>query len=64
VLRGHQKWLMHAAVSVDGKRIMTTSEDGTARIWNAASGKEMLTLAFTQEDGQRWARRDSGSVFG
>ena len=53
---------MHAAVSVDGRRIVTTSEDGTARIWNAASGREMLTLAFTQEDGQRWPVLQGESV--
>ena len=31
--------LASAAFSPDGTRIVTTSQDGTVRIWNAASGQ-------------------------
>ncbi|RPJ24401.1 MAG: hypothetical protein EHM33_17965, partial [Chloroflexi bacterium] len=30
--------------SPDGTRLATASDDGTAKIWNAATGKELLTL--------------------
>ncbi len=33
------------AFSPDGKRIVTTSDDQTARIWDANNGKELLTLS-------------------
>ena len=33
-----------AAFSPDGSRIVTASEDQTARIWDAASGKEIAVL--------------------
>jgi len=32
---------MSAAFSFDGKRIITASADGTARLWDAASGAEL-----------------------
>ena len=32
------------AVSPDGKRILTGSWDRTAKLWDAASGREVLTL--------------------
>ena len=33
-----------AAFSPDGSRIVTASSDNTARIWDAASGKEIAVL--------------------
>jgi TIR domain/WD domain, G-beta repeat len=38
-LSGHEGSVNSAAFSPDGKRIVTASEDKTARIWNAATGK-------------------------
>ena len=35
---------MSVAFSPDGQRIVTGSEDKTAKVWEAASGKELLTL--------------------
>ena len=32
------------AFSPDGQRIVTGSGDGTAKVWDAASGRELLTL--------------------
>jgi WD40 repeat protein len=35
---------MSAAFSSDDRRILTGSHDQTARVWDATSGKELLTL--------------------
>ena len=32
------------AWSPDGKRLATASDDHTAKVWDAATGKELLTL--------------------
>jgi WD40 repeat protein len=44
VLRGHQNVVTFAAFSPDGARIVTASWDKTARIWDAAAGKELVVL--------------------
>jgi WD40 repeat protein/serine/threonine protein kinase len=43
-LRGHLDGVEGVAVSPDGRRIATASGDTTAKIWDAASGREMFTL--------------------
>ena len=60
-LEGHADAVNSAAFSPDGQRIITTSADGTARVWNAASGQQVAQLgghaavnsAAFSPDGQR-----------
>ncbi|MDA1275596.1 MAG: protein kinase [Verrucomicrobia bacterium] len=37
----HQSWVFHSAFSPDGRRIVTASQDETARVWDAASAKPL-----------------------
>jgi len=46
-LKGHTAWVNFALFSPDGKRIATASQDDTARIWDAESGKELRKLEAT-----------------
>lgn len=39
MLSGHNGWVSDAALSHDGKRCVTVSGDGTARVWDTASGR-------------------------
>lgn len=43
-LEGHEKPVMAVAFSPDGKMLATGSEDGTARLWDAATGKSLHVL--------------------
>ena len=43
-LAGHTDALTSGAFSPDGTRILTTSHDHTARIWDTATGEPLLTL--------------------
>ena len=43
-LIGHQNWVVTANFSPDGKRIVTASWDKTARVWDAATGAEIMAL--------------------
>ena len=53
VLEGHESWLLTAAFSPDGKKIVTTSSDETARIWCAESGRELQRLQGDPNDRHR-----------
>lgn len=64
ILKGHDGWIGSAEWSPDGTRLVTTSEDGTARIWNTATWEEEIVLlghdgevftAFWSPDGTRIA---------
>ncbi len=43
-LRGHTRGVNGVAFSPDGQRIVTGSDDSTAKVWDAASGQELFTL--------------------
>jgi WD40 repeat protein len=44
VLRGHNEGVLRIAWSPDGRRLATASSDRTARIWDTASGNELVML--------------------
>jgi transcriptional regulator with XRE-family HTH domain len=44
-LRGHTDWVQRAAFSPDGTRIGTVSQDGSTRVWDSATGRELLNLS-------------------
>ena len=44
VLTGHEDDVNSVAFSPDGTRIVTASDDNTARVWDALTGKELATL--------------------
>ena len=43
---GHTKQVTSAAISPDGKNVITVSADGTAKLWEAGSGKSRLVTEF------------------
>jgi WD40 repeat protein len=43
-LVGHEAEVLHAALSPDGRRVLTCSADKTARIWDADTGKQLHVL--------------------
>jgi len=44
-LAGHEKGILDAAFSRSGAQVATASIDGTVRVWDARSGKEIAKLA-------------------
>jgi WD40 repeat protein/serine/threonine protein kinase len=41
---GHRGWIADIAVSADGARALTAGKDGTARLWDLASGRQLRVL--------------------
>jgi WD40 repeat protein/transcriptional regulator with XRE-family HTH domain len=49
-LAGHTQSVGAVQFSADGTRLLTASQDGTARVWDAATGATLLTVG----DGQKY----------
>ena len=43
-LRGHTALITHLAYSRDGRHIVTTSQDGSSRVWDARTGELEVVL--------------------
>jgi eukaryotic-like serine/threonine-protein kinase len=61
-ITGHEDAVLSASFAPDGRRLATTSIDGSARIWDAASGRQLVQFkahtsrvnsALFSPDGQR-----------
>ena len=48
-LLGHGDWISSIAFSPDGKRIVSGSGDKTIKVWDAATGDELMTLRGHKE---------------
>jgi WD40 repeat protein len=44
VLEGHTAWILKISCSPDGKTLASASEDGTVKLWNMETGKEIATF--------------------
>jgi WD40 repeat protein len=57
VLQGHEKKMTDASFSPDGSKVVTASDDGTARIWDAWTGAQLALLKVRNpEKGHPWAQ--------
>jgi eukaryotic-like serine/threonine-protein kinase len=48
-LTGHSDMVLDVAWSLDGRRLVSASQDGTAKIWDVSSGHELLTFGGTEK---------------
>jgi WD40 repeat protein/transcriptional regulator with XRE-family HTH domain len=60
-LHGHGNAVWALALSRDGSRLASISDDGTAKVWDAASGQVLLTLPTGVTD--EWIGGGSGAAF-
>lgn len=59
-LAGHSGRALPVAFSPDGAQLLTISEDGTAKVWDAAGGTELFTLRSDGSPMQRAAYSPDG----
>jgi WD40 repeat protein len=43
-LEGHTHWVTACAVFADGRRVVSASDDGTLKVWEVETGRELATL--------------------
>jgi WD40 repeat protein len=48
-VESHNGWVNAVTFSADEKRIATAAKDGTARIWDATTGENLLTIPVDRE---------------
>jgi WD40 repeat protein len=51
--RGHSNAVEQVALSPDGRHLWTASRDGTTRLWDALTGKELCSLV-SLDGGKDW----------
>ena len=44
-LAGHEDWIRSVAFSKDGTKILSGSDDNTAKLWDALSGEVLMTFS-------------------
>lgn len=59
-LEGHLEDVLHLSFSPDGSRIVTSSQDQTARVWDASTGAELLAEQHGWSPKPAWS--PSGSM--
>ena len=52
ILGGHSSWVSAVAWSPDGHHILTASDDGTARIWDATTGEQVRFFIAVLPEGE------------
>ena len=52
MLRGHEGWVLSVAVTSDGRRAVSASDDRTLRVWDLETGEEQAAVAL---DGALWS---------
>jgi WD40 repeat protein len=48
-LEGHSNWLYSVSFSPDGRQALTGSQDGTARLWDVATGQELRHFEMSSQ---------------
>ena len=51
-LTGHTDWVRAVAVTPDGQRAVSASDDQTLKVWELGSGRELRTLTGHTRSGQ------------
>jgi WD40 repeat protein/serine/threonine protein kinase len=57
VLHGHRRGAEHVAFSPDGDLLLSSSWDGTSRVWDPWSGRELVALGLSWHGFSRTGRR-------
>jgi WD40 repeat protein/predicted Ser/Thr protein kinase len=52
-LRGHTFGVLGVSFSPDGKQLASATQDGTVKLWDAASGQKLFTLNGQPDDGKQ-----------